>query len=93
MAHFIGVDLLIIDDLFLSECSTQHVTDLFEIIESRMTKGSLLLSSQLHPEQWHLRIDTKIIADALLDRIIHRAYMIKLEGPNMREHYAKKDVC
>jgi len=91
MDHFIAVELLIIDDLFLSECSMQNTTDLFEIIEARMTRGSLMLSSQLAPEQWHLRIDTKIIADALLDRVIHNSHLIEIEGPNMREYYAKKN--
>ena len=50
-----------------------------------------MLSSQLAPEQWHLRIDTKIIADALLDRVIHNSHLIEIEGPNMREYYAKKN--
>ena len=87
MDAFISVDLLILDDLFLSEMSMVNTTDLFEIIESRMVKGSLLIASQLTPEEWHLRIDTKIIADALLDRVIHNSYLMKIEGPNMIQLY------
>jgi len=90
MEAFSSVDLLILDDLFLSEMSMVNTTDLFEIIESRMGKGSLVIASQLTPEEWHLRIDTKIIADALLDRVIHSSYVMKIEGPNMREHYSTK---
>jgi DNA replication protein DnaC len=90
MDRFVGTNLLVLDDLFLTDCSMQNITDLFEIIEARMVCGSLLLSSQLPPEQWHLRIDTKIIADALLDRVIHNAHLIEIDGPNMREYYAKK---
>lgn len=86
-----SVELLILDDLFLSETSMTNTTDLFEIIESRIGKGSLVLASQLTPEEWHLRIDTKIIADALLDRVVHSSYVIKIDGPNMREYYAAKD--
>jgi len=44
-------------------------TGLLEIVESRINRRSLILASQLTPEEWHLRIDTKIIADALLDRV------------------------
>lgn len=90
MGAFAAVDLLIIDDLFLSEMSMMNTTDLFEIIEARMNKGSLVIASQLTPEEWHLRIDTKIIADALLDRVIHNSYLMKIEGPNMREYYSLK---
>jgi DNA replication protein DnaC len=49
---------------------------------------AVMLASQLQPEQWHLRIETKIIADALLDRVVHNAYKVEIEGPNMREHFS-----
>ena len=90
MEAFVSVDLLILDDLFLSEMSMVSTTDLFEIVESRIGKGSLVIASQLTPEEWHLRIDTKIIADALLDRVVHNSYLLKIEGPNMREYYSIK---
>lgn len=90
MHEFESVDLLIIDDLFLEETNMMNTTDLFEIIETRGGTGSLLLASQLTPEEWHLRIDTKIIADALLDRVVHNSYLVKIEGPNMREYCARK---
>lgn len=76
MDAFKEVDLLILDDLFLTETPMQAVNDLLEIIEARKGKGALLLASQLTPEEWHLRIDTKIVADALLDRMVHNSYII-----------------
>jgi DNA replication protein DnaC len=83
-------DLLILDDLFLEESDMVNVTDLLEIITHREAAGaSIMIASQLQPEEWHLRIDTKIIADALLDRIVHNAYKIEIDGPNMREYYTK----
>jgi len=90
MDAFSSVDLLVLDDLFLTETPMQAVTDLLEIVESRIGKGSLLIASQLTPEEWHLRIDTKIIADALLDRIVHNSHVIEIVGPNMREYFAAK---
>lgn len=86
MDSFKAVDLLVLDDLFLTETPMQAIADLLEIIEARIGKGSLILASQLTPEEWHLRIDTKIVADALLDRMVHNSYIIEITGPNMREH-------
>jgi len=83
------VGLLIIDDLFLEEADMTSTTDLFEILAHRDGKKmAVMLASQLQPEQWHLRIETKIIADALLDRVVHNAYKVEIEGPNMREHFS-----
>lgn len=89
MEVFEETDLLILDDLFLEESDMTAVTDLLEIITHREAAGaSVVIASQLQPEEWHLRIDTKIIADALLDRIVNNAYKIEIDGPNMREYHA-----
>ena len=83
--------LLILDDLFLEEASMITTTDLFEIIAYReAARLPIIIASQLSYEQWHLRIDTKVIADALLDRVVHNSYTINIEGPNMREYFAAK---
>jgi DNA replication protein DnaC len=87
MEKFEETGLLILDDLFLEESNMVNVTDLLEIVTHRVDSGaSIAIASQLMPEQWHLRIDTKIIADALLDRVVHNSYKIEIDGPNMREY-------
>jgi DNA replication protein DnaC len=89
METFEETGLLILDDLFLEESNATNVTDLLEIITHRVdAKASIIIASQLEPEQWHLRIDTKIIADALLDRLVHNSHNIEIDGPNMREYHA-----
>ncbi|MCL1896819.1 MAG: ATP-binding protein [Clostridiales bacterium] len=87
MEEFEDSHLLILDDLFLEDSDMKNVTDLLEVITHRAdAKASIVIASQLMPEQWHLRIDTKIIADALLDRLVHNSYTIEIDGPNMREY-------
>jgi DNA replication protein DnaC len=86
---FEGTDLLIIDDLFLEGSSTANAVDLLEVFTHRAdSRSSIMLASQLSPPEWHLRIDTQIIGDALLDRVIHNSYMMEIDGPNMREYCA-----
>jgi len=89
MEEFEESHLLILDDLFLEDSDMKNVTALLEVITHRAdAKASIIIASQLTPEQWHLRIDTKIIADALLDRLVHNSYTIEIDGPNMREYCA-----
>lgn len=91
MEVFEGTGLLILDDLFLEESDMTNVTDLLEIVTHRVdAKASIVIATQLPPEQWHLRISTKIIADALLDRVVHNSHKIEIEGPNMREYLASQ---
>jgi DNA replication protein DnaC len=76
---------LIVDDWFLTQPNNQDVERLLKLVEKRMHIGSTVYCSQLHPEEWHDRIEEKIIADAILDRIVNRSYLLSLEGESMRK--------
>jgi DNA replication protein DnaC len=79
------LDLLIIDDAFLAQPSVIDATRLLKLVEKRMHIGSTIYCTQLPPEEWHKRIEEKIVADALLDRVVNRAHIIKLEGESLRK--------
>jgi DNA replication protein DnaC len=91
MEKFEDPHLLILDDFFLEDSDMLSVAALLEVITHRAdAKASIIMASQLTPDQWHLRIDTKIIADALIDRLVHNSYTIDIDGPNMREYFASR---
>ena len=60
-----------------------------EIMEAREKLCAALIASQLEPNEWYFRIEGKLTADSILNRIAAARY-IDLEGPNMREYFAKK---
>src|SRR4249920_251367 len=62
-----------------------------EIVEDRYDAGSTLITSQLPVEAWHEVIGEPTFADAILDRIVHNAYRLALEGPSMRKPEAIAD--
>jgi DNA replication protein DnaC len=78
-------NLLIIDDWGLAPLTDGERRDLLEVLEDRQTTGSTLISSQLPIEHWHEHIGDPTLADAILDRLIHRAHKIQLKGPSMRK--------
>jgi len=79
-------ELLIIDDYMLTQPSRAGVNQLLELTEKRLHTGSTIYCSQLAPDQWHERIEEKIIADAILDRIVNRSRLIEITGDSMRRH-------
>ena len=56
-----------------------------EIAEDRYGRGSTLITSQLPLDKWHDVVGDPTFADAILDRIVHNAYQLALDGPSMRK--------
>src|ERR1700752_1463756 len=81
----VKVDLLVLDDWGPDRLSASQRRDLMEIIEDRHGRGSVLIPSQLPVASWHDVIDEPTLADAILDRIVHNAYRLELDGPSMRK--------
>src|SRR5262245_49155630 len=53
---------------------------------SATPRGSTLIASQLPVKAWHDLIGEPTFADAILDRLVHNAYRLELEGQrSMRE--------
>src|SRR6202021_2232695 len=50
----------------------------------RLARRLLLVTSQVPVNRWHEVIGDPTLADAILDRIIHRAHRIDLKGPSLR---------
>jgi DNA replication protein DnaC len=76
--------LIILDDFGLQPLDSQNRIALLEIIEDRSNTGSVIVTSQVPVQAWYETIGEKTIADAILDRLIHGAHRIELQGESMR---------
>ena len=78
-------DVLLLDDWGLSKLTAEQRRDLLEILEDRHGSRSTIVTSQLPLDQWHSSIGDSTMADAIMDRLVHNAYKIKLEGESLRK--------
>ena len=78
-------DLLVLDDFGLSKLSESQCRDLLEVIEDRHGLKSTIIASQLPVKNWHDIMMDPTLADAILDRLVHNAYKINLQGESMRK--------
>lgn len=85
----IKVELLIIDDFGLGGIDPALGPSLLEIIDLQSNHGALLLTSQFPTMQWYSQFTDPTIADAILDRIVHRAHLLELKGESMRKRQGK----
>lgn len=80
-----SADLLILDDWGLEPLTSQQRSDLLELIDARYDTKSTLIASQLPVENWYDMIGESTHADAILDRLVHGAIKLKLQGESMRK--------
>lgn len=85
-------DLLILDDFGIQPFDNQSRALLMEIIEDRHGKRSTIVTSQIPVKAWHEIIGEKTIADAILDRLVHDAYRIDLNGESLRKKNTKNET-
>jgi len=85
-------NLLILDDWGPEKLNPDQRRDLMEIVEERYQNASILITSQLPVDKWHDVIGEPTFADAILDRIVHNAHRLELNGPSMRKTMAAKTI-
>lgn len=78
------IDVLILDDFGLSSLTPAQSSDFMELIDDR-SLAITIVTSQLPTENWYTMMGDPTIADAILDRLVHNAYKIKLTGESMRK--------
>ena len=80
------VDVLVIDDWGISALASASRQDLLEVIDDRTGTRSTVLTSQLPVSAWHDHIGDPTVADAVCDRLLHRAHRLELRGPSRRKN-------
>lgn len=81
---YLRPDLLILDDFGLKPLQVPAPSDLYDIINERYERGSLLLTSNRPPAEWPGLFGDPLLAAAGIDRLCHRAEIIIIRGESFR---------
>jgi len=84
MANYLRPDLLILDDFGLKSIQPPGPEDLYDIINERYEKGSILLTSNRAPNEWPDLFQDPLLASAGLDRLLDRAEVLVIRGASYR---------
>jgi DNA replication protein DnaC len=71
---------LILDDWGMETLTSEQRSDFLDIIDARHEQGSIIIMSQLPIVNWHELIGEATYADAIMDRLIHKAERFELGG-------------
>lgn len=84
LATLARVDVLVIDDFGLKPMNPPAALDMYDLINERYEKGSIVLTSNRAPSEWPSWFQDPLLASAGLDRLADRAYVLILTGHSYR---------
>nr|WP_288830490.1 ATP-binding protein [uncultured Clostridium sp.] len=77
-------DMLVIDDFGLMQLDLDKCRNLFDVNDSRDCRKSTMIVSQFPVTALYDLFADNTYADACLDRMVHKAYRLQMDGKNMR---------
>jgi DNA replication protein DnaC len=84
LAQVVRVPLLVLDDFGLRPLNENQQVDLFELIRGRYETASTVITSNRDFDEWPQVFSNPLIASAAMDRLVHRAIKIVIEGKSYR---------
>lgn len=79
--------MIIVDDIGYVKKTDAETQVLFEVIAHRYESGSLVITANQPFSEWDAIFPDNMMSVAAVDRLVHHATIIKLEG----DSYRKKD--
>jgi DNA replication protein DnaC len=82
--------LLVVDEIGYLPVTPGGANLFFQLVNARYEKGAMILTSNRGFAEWGEVFGDPVVATALLDRLLHHAVVVQIEGSSyrMREHAA-----
>jgi DNA replication protein DnaC len=84
LALYLRPHLLVLDDFGLRALSPLAAEDLYDVINERYERGSLMITSNRAPAEWPDLFANPLLASAGLDRLAHHAEVLVITGGSFR---------
>lgn len=91
MRFFAGPTLLVIDELGYLPLPAEAASALFQVVAQRYLKTSIVITTNRSVAEWGQFLGDTTVAAAMLDRLLHRSVVLKLDGDSyrLRDHHAR----
>jgi DNA replication protein DnaC len=93
MRFWNGPQLLVIDELGYLPLADEAANYLFHVVSRRYEHGSIILTTNRGIAAWGEIFPDTVVATAILDRLLHHAAVVTINGPSyrMRRHQQRLD--
>jgi DNA replication protein DnaC len=82
--HYSKIGLLVIDELGFLTFDNRNADLIFQVVSRRYEKKSIVLTTNLAFADWHTVFPSATCATALVERVVHHADIVKIDGKSYR---------
>ncbi|HBG7265061.1 TPA: IS21-like element helper ATPase IstB [Clostridioides difficile] len=84
--------LLILDEFGFLPLNKDDANLLFQLISRRYESKSIIITTNVPFSKWGESLNDSVIANAILDRLLHHSHVIQIDGPSYRTKDIMKEV-
>jgi DNA replication protein DnaC len=84
LSHYQRPHLLICDEVGYMRLEHADANRIFQLINRRYTRSSMILTSNKRVSEWAALFGDEVLAAAILDRLLHDAEILTINGPSWR---------
>lgn len=93
LRHYAAPDLLLIDEVGYLSYSNRHADLLFELISRRYQSKSTVVTTNKAFAEWGEVFPNAACVVSLVDRLVHRAEVVRIEGESYRAKEAQERMA
>jgi DNA replication protein DnaC len=84
LQRYVRPHILIVDEVGYTRLNAEQAHHLFELVTARYERGAMVVTSNLSFADWGGLLGDEVLATALLDRLLHHAEIITINGRSYR---------
>ncbi|AKF07638.1 IS21-like element helper ATPase IstB [Sandaracinus amylolyticus] len=90
MTELSTIDLLVVDDFALEPMTRDESRDVYQLFVERSGRASTIVTSNRDTSEWLAAFDEVLLAQSAVDRFIHNAFDLVVEGESYRARLKPK---
>ncbi len=92
LARYMKPHVLVVDEVGYLAYGDDAANVLYHVVNDRHIRGrSMIFTTNKHPKRWGGVLHDDDLADAIVDRILERGRLLRLDGPSVRTKHLPPD--
>jgi DNA replication protein DnaC len=92
LARYLRPHVLVVDEVGYLPQGDDAASVLYHVVNDRhIRKRSMIFTTNKHPKRWGPELHDDDLAEAIVDRILERGRLLRLDGPSVRTKHLADD--